>query len=316
MGGKVTRCWMLLAAITICGHGQNTAPENSVPLDRQSYIRTLDEWIANLESPSPEKKIGELPSEWVASTDRGEYRVRTDFVRRAAVPLRDEDDVKAALERLKALRDAAEIMDRQGRASTANPRETADRILSGREYRRVRTPGLEDSLRDRINEALLKLVTAIFSRAPSGRTLGNVVLWGLLLLALVGLFYWARKLLRADYDVAFGFGAASAGETISAKPWRVWLRESEAEARNGNFRQAVRLAYWAGISAMEESGAWKPDRARTPREYMRLLSRNSSQSPVLTELTRDFERIWYAQQQANSDDYAASLKRVQELGCR
>ena len=57
----------------------------------------------------------------------------------------------------------------------------------------------------------------------------------------------------------------------SARGWRTWLAEARALAQEQDWRNAIHLAYWAGISYLEEHGAWKPNRARTPREYLRLI---------------------------------------------
>ena len=62
---------------------------------------------------------------------------------------------------------------------------------------------------------------------------------------------------------------------------------------NGEWRDAIHLAYWAGISFLERQGFWKPDRARTPREYLRL-SLRSEYRETLRALTQIFELAWYA----------------------
>jgi hypothetical protein len=93
-----------------------------------------------------------------------------------------------------------------------------------------------------------------------------------------------------------------------------WLNEAREAASRGEYRVAVRLAYWGAISGLERSGVWKPDRARTPREYLKL-ARGSRYEPTLHPLTRDFERVWYAKQPATEADFLACIARVEELGC-
>ena len=102
----------------------------------------------------------------------------------------------------------------------------------------------------------------------------------------------------------------------SEKHWRSWLADARTAAGNGNWREAIHYAYWAGISNLEESGAWIPDRARTPREYLRLISPNNSRRPVLHDLTKKFELTWYGQLNAQPADYDAVLLDLEKLGCR
>jgi hypothetical protein len=102
----------------------------------------------------------------------------------------------------------------------------------------------------------------------------------------------------------------------SARDWRLWLEDARTAANAGQWRDAVHLAYWAGISHLEESGAWVPDRARTPREYLRLLSRASTVRAVLGDLTGQFESIWYGGRGAAAEDFQQTLRFLEQLGCR
>jgi hypothetical protein len=79
----------------------------------------------------------------------------------------------------------------------------------------------------------------------------------------------------------------------SAKRWQLWLEEARAAARAGDYRHAVHLAYWAAISKLESRGSWRPDSARTPREYLRLLPKGSQFKTPLADITGSFERAWY-----------------------
>jgi Domain of unknown function (DUF4129) len=61
---------------------------------------------------------------------------------------------------------------------------------------------------------------------------------------------------------------------------------------------------------------WKPDRARTPREYLRLLSSSSEHRETLTALTRIFELSWYAKRDSNEGTFSQTLQALEKLGCR
>jgi hypothetical protein len=103
---------------------------------------------------------------------------------------------------------------------------------------------------------------------------------------------------------------------VSAKQWRVWLKEAHTAAAQGLWREAVHLAYWAGISFLEESGMWRPDKARTPREYLRLLPSGSEHSSTLNTLTRQLEVTWYGTQAAGPETFSETLTNLEKLGCQ
>jgi hypothetical protein len=102
----------------------------------------------------------------------------------------------------------------------------------------------------------------------------------------------------------------------SARSWRAWLADARAQAQQEDWRNAIHLAYWAGISYLEEHGAWKPNRARTPREYLRLIGKAASQYPVLAALTRKLEIVWYGYGTAAEADFHEALGQLEKLGCR
>lgn len=100
------------------------------------------------------------------------------------------------------------------------------------------------------------------------------------------------------------------------KDWRAWLAEARRAADAGQWRDAIRLAYWAGVYALEERGLWRSDRARTPREYLRQLDTASPYRSSLTSLTSVFERTWYAGESADEAAYERASKELESLECR
>jgi hypothetical protein len=110
-------------------------------------------------------------------------------------------------------------------------------------------------------------------------------------------------------------GVELANLPVSAKEWVVWLAEARAAAAKGEWRDAIHLAYWAGISFLERQGMWKPDKARTPREYLRLLGTNEYRE-TLNALTRIFELAWYANRGASERSFSETLQELEKLGCR
>jgi len=107
-----------------------------------------------------------------------------------------------------------------------------------------------------------------------------------------------------------GAGAAS------ARDWQLWLADARAADGQGAWRDAIHLLYWASISRLESGGLWPADRARTPREYLALLSSESAQRPALATLTRSFERAWYAGRPAGESDFRQAEQLAAQLGAR
>ncbi len=136
-------------------------------------------------------------------------------------------------------------------------------------------------------------------------------------------------LARREFHKVRGPGAA---ETFLAKVYR-WLARWLFKLRVGsgatnNVLQGlvytlvglavllIHLAYWAGISSLESGGAWKPNRARTPREYLRMVGTRSPHHRPLSALTRKFEVVWYGERVAAEADFQETLAQLEQLGCR
>jgi len=61
---------------------------------------------------------------------------------------------------------------------------------------------------------------------------------------------------------------------------------------------------------------WPADRARTPREYLALVSPESAQRTGLANLTRSFERTWYGGRTAAEADFRNAEQFAAELGAK
>jgi hypothetical protein len=94
-------------------------------------------------------------------------------------------------------------------------------------------------------------------------------------------------------------------------------------AGRGDYRMAVHCAYWAGIARLQDLGALAPDRAKTPREYLRALEKSkwivpesvATRQQALALLTSRLEKIWYGYQIATEADFRDSLAQLETLGC-
>jgi hypothetical protein len=190
--------------------------------------------------------------------------------------------------------------------------KTLEQILARKEFHQVHGP----TWLDRLQYKIMEWLNALFSKFVSSSSvpiIGKSIIWGLVALAVLALAWLIYREMKRNARVD---GLIPDVVPVSAKNWTVWLAEAEAAAAKGNWRDAVHLAYWAGISFLEASGTWRPDQARTPREYLRLISAGSELRPALSTLTRQLELTWYGYQAAGPESFAETMTQLERLGCR
>jgi hypothetical protein len=200
----------------------------------------------------------------------------------------------------------------RGTVGHAAERKSLRAILARPEYKGVR----ESSARDRLSEWFDNWINRILSSLVSFSARSPwiaFVLWGLLVAAIVlGLVY---ILVRIEWRSRISpTPAFTASDSPSAREWQLWLQDAQNMASQGLWREAIHFLYWAAISRLESRRLWPADRARTPREYLRLLSQADLRLASLTLLTRSFEHTWYGGRTAGSADFQAALRQAAELG--
>jgi hypothetical protein len=141
----------------------------------------------------------------------------------------------------------------------------------------------------------------------------RIVIWGLLALPVAVAAFWVVRNYRQSNIYTKFSGSPDA---VSAKPWRDWQAEAQLAAQEGRWRDAIHLSYWAGISFLEGQGLWRPDRARTPREYLRLLPTSDAHRDPLQKLTHSFEQVWYGSDLATAETFAGASALLEQMGCR
>ena len=229
--------------------------------------------------------------------------------------------------------------DTSGRDSAA--RMKLREILSRSEFQQSKR---EESWLSKEWKRLLSWIWGIFSRvfgAANNKVVRNVVLYGAIVVAFCALA-WA--LVRALTAAARREALRLAAAPPPGKTWSQWAREAIAAAGAGNYREAVHAAYWAGVYRLSELGAWQLDRARTPREYLRLLRTSAetanaatnisvpdAQEPgvplldpavrakraeALAALTNRLEAVWYDNKDATQDDFRSAVQNLEILECR
>ncbi|HTW50164.1 MAG TPA: DUF4129 domain-containing protein [Acidobacteriaceae bacterium] len=198
-----------------------------------------------------------------------------------------------------------------GSANFAQARARADAILATREFDTNTVPSLRERILAWIYEWLDRLLGHVAAFGARSPWIAPLLEWLLGTVACALLLAWVfRNLQRQRRRMAFE--AAQQIEQTEARV-RNWLREAEASAARGAFRDAVHCLYWASIAALEGRRFWQPDRSRTPREYLRLLDPASPTSLILRRQTRSFETIWYGLRPASPSDYDSALDLHRQL---
>jgi hypothetical protein len=295
-------------------------PEHVPPssLSVSAYIAELDRLLRATRAlddyPQRVSELAtELPVAWRVQTDQRTFDISTKWLRR------DLDEWLArhhparlgrVAEGLQALREEAASLQEPA-VDVSGERGLLARILTGREFHGVHGPTLIDRLKQRALQFLFELLRHLF-RASAIPTIGRVLVDGLIGLAVVMLAFWMYHTLRG----AAAIDTVLPGPIpVSARAWTAWLTDARAAADSGNWRASVHLAYWCSIAFLEEQGVWRPDRARTPREYLQLLSSRSEYVPTLTALTRCCELVWYGTDDADAETFAQALAHLRKLGC-
>lgn len=212
------------------------------------------------------------------------------------------------------LRQRLSGMDAYERGADPAAKPRLREIMRQREFRQVGGQDPRALLREWTFLILEKFFSRIF-KDPSRVVLGaKIVAWSLCIAA-AGFILWVigRWLLQKRPPEAVRQVIPFAP---SARSWRDWLGGARAAAGRGEFREAVHAAYWAAISHLESSGVWRPDRARTPREYLSLIAQGDPAFPLLAGITREFELVWYGNRLPALAEWESFLAEVERIGCR
>ena len=174
-----------------------------------------------------------------------------------------------------------------------------------------------------VNESTTCFLThciRLLSRIGGQRSMGEVLLWLGVCVAAILIAYWIfRRWFRAARMEEMALQSAG----VPVRSWQQWIFASRAAAAQGDYRMAIHCAYWAGIARLEELGALPADRAKTPREYLRALTKanllisetQTTRYQALSMLTSRLEKIWYGYHIATETDFRDSLAQLEVLGC-
>ncbi|HET6843111.1 MAG TPA: DUF4129 domain-containing protein [Candidatus Angelobacter sp.] len=296
---------------------------HAAPLSLPEYQQQLQELAGKVgalkEHPEQAKKVeAELPETVSVNAGGKEYSISYKDLKYNLAELAGANEDK----RQTLFADISEYVQRlsteAGKYSQSSSgydaeHEKLNAILARGEFAKVRGPGVLDRLLSRVYHWLGRILEKLFSVKSLRSETSHTIVYVLIGVVFVLLAVWiVRRLAQPVPEMPREIIPFSP----SAKNWRTWLAEARALSHEHDWRGAIHLAYWAGISFLEENGAWKPDRARTPREYLRLLSTRNARHPALTALTRKFEVTWYGHRNAEESDFQDTLVQLEKLGCQ
>lgn len=259
-----------------------------------------------------------LPSVWLVQSGETKIRVPTEWLDATLAELqahpKQANELAQNLElRLGAMRQAAQALEEASGSpnSGATARQQLDSIFRRKEFEGLRGPSELERWEARmgrwIAQKILWLLQQLHIRAGSG----NFLAWGVIGIAFLALCYWVyRGLSRASRRTSMPHVDATASEKA-----RAWIKDALAAADRGDYREAVHCAYWAAVARLEDLNLLTYDRARTPRESLRLLNAHPTQQDLLRELTRHFELIWYGYRPASATDWSSARLQLEKMGC-
>jgi Domain of unknown function (DUF4129) len=291
-----------------------------LPCSSESEYRQLLHGVSNglksktVDAAELEKSV---PFECDFSIGEKQFRVSLDKVRADLASIQKEtdkedrdDDIQAAQRDVDQRLAGLDSFER-GVDSTTQPK--LQEILARREFRRVGQQDGSTLLKEQILLLFIKLFSLIASNNEQAVLFAQFAAWTIVILLVAYLIWNLYKWITRQRPME------SSREYIpftpSAKHWHKWLEEARAALARGDLRGAVHFSYWAAISDLETAGAWRPDRARTPREYLRLMAEHDPARPLLADLTRDFEIIWYGNRIPLPLDCQEFMAKVEKIAC-
>jgi hypothetical protein len=200
--------------------------------------------------------------------------------------------------------------------SVASPRHSdADAklksILSRNEFQESAGPSAMEILQARITRWLAEHIFRLLDKIHIRKGTGNILGWAIIFSALFALFYYAYRALNKNVaNPAF-----KAEATPFPSDARHWLAEAQAASERGDFREAIHCAYWASVARLEDLRLLTRDRARTPRESLRLLDSQPRMQSLFRPLASSFELIWYGFRPASSADWLGAKDHLEKIGC-
>jgi hypothetical protein len=274
---------------------QSIGPDEHVQLGQSSQRVISYEWLrvlfAHAQEPDKAQQAARAMGNAQLQNDSSLPKPKTTTQLLEAAQVRLVDDLRQANGQLKPL---------SGHATEA---EAMQKVLSEREFRRLKGRSPTDSILEKVNDWINSIFGGISRLTQGARWLGRALVWGFVLSVGIGLA-WALLQLERRWRIRLVPEAeAPAAGAASARDWQLWLADAHKAAAAGLWREAIHFLYWAAISRLESKRLWPADHARTPREYLALVAPEDPRKAGLAALTGSFERTWYGGRPAAETDY-------------
>jgi hypothetical protein len=299
--------------------------------DSQSFLKELGRLKAVLQNADKSNETlrayrESLPKAWAVEAGGRRYDVSTELLtsrldKAERQPSVRGQQVEQARDYLDALAAEAASLSGQPLLDGDSARTKLNAILARSEFAHTQQQNWWEKIRARINEILFNALVRILRRVGGQTSLGYILLWLAICSTAILIAYWIfRRWFRAAKSEEMALQAAA----VPARSWQEWIFAAREAAGRGDYRMAIHCAYWAGIARLQDLGALAPDRTKTPREYLRALTKSKmvlaenlvTRQQALATLTSRLEKNWYGYQTATETDFRDSITQLETLGCR
>ena len=319
-------CWILLTIaggiVRVAGQQNSLSSASYTPA---SLAKELHRVKRTLEESGDIQALAALPPAWQVGTPDGSFSISSEPLR--VLLARQADPKERALNDAKGavwLDHLAEYLQESGTTSAGSrPQEHTEltRILARPEFAGNAPPTRWEVLQQRIVTWIRDMLDRIFSYAAQHPSGSKILFWVVVTGAVGIIGAWLLRLWTHANQTLSLTAPEQAGRV---RTWEEWLRASRAAADRGDQREAIRMAYWAGVVRLQEVRALPLNTSQTPRENLRLLSEPkpgaAPASPAFQEslsgLTSGLERFWYARRLAGPENFRESLRHLEALGCK
>ncbi|MGH9647818.1 MAG: DUF4129 domain-containing protein [Bryobacteraceae bacterium] len=317
-------CWILLAIAggIVPAAGQQPSGASYTPASLALELRRVER---TLEESGDAQTLATLPLAWQVETPDRRYSISSEPLR--VLLARQADPKEQAVNGTKAAVWLDHLADYLKDSGTPSPdsrspaRTELMRVLARPEFAGNAPPTRWDLFQQRVLTWIREILDRIFSFAAQHPSGSKILFWVVITGAIGILGNW---LLRLWTQANQTMSLTAPGPARRVRTWEEWLRASRAAADGGDPREAIRLAYWAGIMRLQELRVLPVHTSKTPRENLRFLSEPRSgaapASPAFQEslsgLTSGLERFWYAGRLAGPEDFRESLRHLEALGCK
>jgi hypothetical protein len=319
----ITQLFLNCAALLLVATAAFSAQQSVVSAVPQEY--GLREYEAQLErcaealkNPNDLRSLrGSLEPTWFVRVGNARVEVSTEPITHELreLEVRPQDSAKIIRDlslRLAAMRTAAAALEApELRENPEEARTRLDKILARKEFQGAKGPSAMDLLLARINRWIVEKLARLFMRLHISAKTGNALAWGVIILAFLSLCLMVWRWLSGKPQIVESVPAAKPAPSDA----RQWVAEALAAADRGDFREAVHCAYWAAVARLEDMNVLARDRARTPRESLRLLEHHPNEERMLRGLTTHFELIWYGYRPASPNDWSRVKEELEKMGC-